>query len=107
MNYDEIIKRLDDYAALPRGWNTYDAHPMSAEAIEEATRIVARFIGEGPLPTNVLPCPKRHVSLEWEDSDTGFFLSITCTGSGTGYYEAECMLDGLRRRFGERPTEDA
>ncbi len=66
------LERLEEFARLPEDWDSYDAAPISAIAIDRARELAAEIISRHALSIrpvgyafDVLPTPDGGVQLEW------------------------------------------
>ncbi len=79
--YQEAAQRLDAFALLPAGWDTYDAKPIAA-AIHEARRLLAAVAQqfadqtERAKPFFVAPLPYGGVQIEWRRPKTEIEVEI-------------------------------
>lgn len=95
--FPAAMQRLNEFAALTAGWDTYRAAPIAATAIAEArsflSALARRFAGQTDIakPFFLSPLPYGGVQIEWHrpnqeieieiDSD-GHFGYLLITGQG-------------------------
>jgi hypothetical protein len=72
MNWDDIIKKLDEYEDGKSGCEDYGLEPPSKAAIKEARRYVASKPVNPPM--RICPDGDGGITMEWENS-TGFFTA--------------------------------
>ncbi|MGI8857570.1 MAG: hypothetical protein ACR2JW_17690 [Thermomicrobiales bacterium] len=84
--YPEAARRLDEFATLPPGWDTYDAQPIAARALDEARRLLAavgrRLNGRAMIarPFFVAPLPYGGVQIEWRRAENEIEVEIAPDG---------------------------
>ncbi|MHB8646742.1 MAG: hypothetical protein ACYDAR_13210 [Thermomicrobiales bacterium] len=80
--YLEATQRLDEFAMLHSGWDTYDAKPIAATAIHEARQLLAavarQFAGQpdSAKPFFVAPLPYGGVQIEWRRANKEIEVEI-------------------------------
>ena len=66
---------------LPRGWNSYDAEPVSVAAFEQATEFLTTYLVEGVADPVVVPTVRGGVQLEWHRHGVDVEVEISPDGS--------------------------
>ena len=79
---EEVTARetLRSYAALPPGWNSYGARPITAAAIDEATGILDYLEALEIAPPMPGPTNTGGVSLRWERGSRELCIEIPPEG---------------------------
>jgi hypothetical protein len=70
MTHEQLF---DELRALQKGWDSYDADPISEAAIRSAKEFLSRM--------DITPCNDGGVQLEWHTH--GFDLELTFHADGT------------------------
>jgi len=84
--YLEAARRLNEFATLPSGWDTYEAKPIAATAIHEARRFLAavarRFAGQTDIakPFFLAPLPYGGIQIEWCHPNKEIEIEVTPDG---------------------------
>jgi hypothetical protein len=105
LNWQEVLLReIISLQKLNRGWDSYDAPPISLDAMEFASIVLYNIMQpHTPLP-QVVPTSVGGVQLEWHER--GIDLEIHVTGS----YEGEIWYEDHRRSraepFSDEMTND-
>lgn len=66
---------------LPRGWNSYDAEPVSDAAFEQATEFLTMYLVEGVAYPVLVPTVRGGVQLEWHRQGVDVEVEISPDGS--------------------------
>ena len=66
---------------LPRGWNSYDAEPVSVAAFEQATEFLTTYLVEGVADPVLVPTVRGGVQLEWHRQGVDVEVEISPDGS--------------------------
>lgn len=80
--YREAAQRLDAFALLSAGWDTYNAKPIASAAIYEARRLLAAVAQqftdqtESAKPFFVAPLSYGGVQIEWRRPKAGIEVEI-------------------------------
>jgi hypothetical protein len=84
------VSRIDAFADLPAGWDSYGARPITREAADISRAILYRLheaaLERGTIalaPYHVAPSPDGGVAIEWRRDGRSIELWITPTGSLT------------------------
>lgn len=108
--YQRAAQRLNAFALLPSGWDTYDAKPIAATAIHEARKLLAavarRFVSHPDIaePFFVAPLPYGGVQIEWRRLGKEMEVEIAPDGR-FGYLLT--TGEGENRTFEEKDTVSA
>ena len=88
---ESAIRRLQEIASLPQGWDSYGSRPPTGHAVRAAMEVLAE-VGDSalPEPVNVAPVSGGGVQLEWEQNGREFELEILPDGRA----EALVIEDG-------------
>lgn len=70
------VEALIDLLALPPGWNSYSAKPITAENAKTTIRILASLLDEKILPPTVVPRVKGNIQLEWHTKNVDIEVYI-------------------------------
>ena len=71
--------RVDSFAALKQGWDSYGASPVTPEAIEKAKTLV-RIWGEREPQPSIAPLCDGGISFDWDEDGHWLILDIPATG---------------------------
>lgn len=84
---DELVQKIESFADLEEGWDSYGADPISTEAIESAKRLLFQLTEDHRLPDGVSPNTGGGVDLFWIDQtvQTPDLYIDTDQGSRYGY----------------------
>ena len=82
LNESEYQARLDDYAGLKEGWNSYDAAPITPEAIATARRFSPDHC---PIAFWPVPTPHGGIQIEIHQEGYDFEIEILPDGQRFGY----------------------
>lgn len=108
--FPAATQRLNEFARLIPGWDTYDAQPIAAAAIYEARKLLAaiavRFAHRNgdAAPFFVAPLPYGGVQLEWRHLGRDVEAEIGPDGS---FSYLIASGEGMSRLFDERDTASA
>jgi hypothetical protein len=82
-----IYERIDEFRRLPANWDSYDANPISAVAVEHARLIALAAIRENAFDTNsdsyslrAFPLAEGGIQLEWESSHAYLEVEVGSDG---------------------------
>ena len=82
------VSRIDAFANLPAGWDSYDARPITREAVDASRSILYRLhdaaLDRGTIalaPYHAAPSPDGGVAIEWRRDGRSIELWITPSGS--------------------------
>lgn len=110
--YREAAQRLDAFAMLSAGWDTYDAKPITPTAIQEARRLLAavgRRLADQTgraKPFFVAPLPYGGVQIEWRRPNKEIEIEVEIADDGRfGYLLTTSM--GENRTFEESDNVSA
>jgi hypothetical protein len=101
---EPALERLIALADLKRGWDSYDAEPISPIAVATARGLLMLVVGEvrhhiaSPVRLHVLPLADGGVQLEWLTADASLEIEVRSDGT-LGYLMAKRDADEL---VGER-----
>jgi hypothetical protein len=99
-----LFERLEQFAKLKAGWDSYDAVSIAGEAIDRAARLLrlvsgfAWLVGHSALPFAVTPSPDGGVQVEWRRPNAEIEVQINPDGT-FGYLHIEKSETG--RQFDE------
>lgn len=102
--FPTAMQRLNEFARLDRGWDTYSAEPIAPAAIDGARKLLAgvaaRFAhrSERATPFFVAPLPYGGVQLEWRRPSRE--IEVEIGPDGTLSY-LSTFGQGTSRRFDE------
>ena len=85
----EAVRRAAALTVLPRGWNSYDARPVSPEAVRHVAAFIEDAIAEIPdlAAPAVIPTVRGGIQLEW--SRRGIEVEIGFDAGGPDSWSAE------------------
>lgn len=67
MNYPEALAKINGFAALTqKGWDSYNAEPVSQIAINTAIALAGTCDRAGQMPDDIVPTPKGGVQFEYK-----------------------------------------
>ena len=101
-----VIERVAELVALPGGWNSYDASPVSATAMHRTLEFLLEHVTPGVDRPDVVPTVRGGLQLEWHnngldveveiasDGPVSLFMEDTTTGETT-----EMKLIGNEQRM--------
>lgn len=101
-----VIERVAELVALPGGWNSYDASPVSATALHRTLEFLLEHVTPGVDRPDVVPTVRGGLQLEWHnngldveveiasDGPVSLFMEDTTTGETT-----EMKLIGNEQRM--------
>lgn len=98
MHVGSMFKSLAQQCSQ-RGWDGFEAEPVSRSAIDNAWRLVSVLPYGFPMPA-VGAEPDGHVTLEWY-SNPSRLLSVSVGSEGDLHYAA--LLGGTARQYGTEP----
>lgn len=107
LSWDEALGRLEELSRLPANWDSYDADPISKNALDRARELLLTLraaleesLGDAFIPVNIAPIADGGVQLEWEQG--GSYLEVELsTESEIGYLQAEGGKTNRRSWSGE------
>ena len=100
---DELDEILQDCSS--RGWDGYDAEPVSVESAAVAQEFLDLLPDNSQVP-NLVPEPNGEIALEWRTGDQKYF-SVSMSGNClvyTGIFGGFCKKYGEERFFGKIPA---
>lgn len=81
------------------GWDGGDAQPVTAEVVEEATRLVSQLLSQWmPLP-DIAPSPDGSIGMEWWNANARVFVDVCPEGLTRIYYNP-----GIGNHYEEETT---
>jgi hypothetical protein len=95
---EPALERLDALSALERGWDSYDAEPISSIALATARGLLILIAGEirhhisSPVRLHAMPLADGGVQLEWLTANASLEIEIQSDGT-LGYLMAESVGD--------------
>ncbi len=108
--FPEATRRLNEFAMLPSGWDTYDAKPIAATAIHEARELLAAVArrcanqADAAIPFFLAPLPYGGIQIEWRRPNKEIEVEIGPDGR-FGYLRT--TGEGEHRTFEERDNVSA
>ncbi|MCF0224552.1 MAG: hypothetical protein HUK20_09795 [Fibrobacter sp.] len=93
IEYNHSMKVLNSFAELERGWDGYDAEPISSTSIGVTERLLSAM--------SIVP----GLIVGWDVSPTGRGTVQIEKTTANGYFEIELFADGLFSCYGERSGE--
>lgn len=108
--FPEATRRLNEFAMLPSGWDTYDAKPIAAIAIHEARQLLAAVARrcanqtDAAIPFFLAPLPYGGIQIEWRRPNKEIEVEIGPDGR-FGYLRT--TGEGEHRTFEERDNVSA
>lgn len=63
--FDTVLERLEQFLELPRGWDAYDAAPVSLEAAQTVLTVLALISDRSTPEPTLVPLPSGGVQIEW------------------------------------------
>ena len=75
------LERAIELLQLPRGWNSYDAEPVSYAAFEQTVEFLTTYLVEGIAGPALVPTVRGGVQLEWHRRGVDIEVEISPDGS--------------------------
>ena len=86
-----VIKRVAQLMALPRGWNSYDASPVSDSALRRTVEFLVEYVAVGfDLPV-VVPTVHGGLQLEWHCNGVDIEVEVASDGHVAYFAEDDTM----------------
>lgn len=82
-----VIQRAAELALLPRGWNSYDASPVSGTALHRTLEFLLEYVASGVDHPAVVPTVRGGLQLEWHDNGVDVEVEMTPEGSVSFFAE--------------------
>lgn len=82
-----VIQRAAELARLPRGWNSYDASPISAAVLQRTLGFLLEYVASGVDHPALVPTVRGGLQLEWHDNGVDVEVEITPDGSVSFFAE--------------------
>lgn len=79
---DDLLSRLDEFAAIESDWDSYGADPISPAAVTLARAFLVA-LGARFAPDNVAPIADGGIQMEWRGAGRNMQIEITATGEMT------------------------
>ncbi len=83
MDVDGLLEKLKEFARLKPGWDGYGGHPIHADVLRDARRLIVVELPVGYSPC-LLPCSSGNIQFEWEVD--GRELELEIERGGKGHY---------------------
>ena len=83
------IRQASELVQLPRGWNSYDAKPVSSEAVRKAIAFLVDAASSIPdvVAPAVVPTVRGGLQLEWHRQGVDLEIEFDPSGSPSWYAE--------------------
>lgn len=83
----EAVRQAAALTVLPKGWNSYDARPVSPEAVRHAAVFIEDAIAEIPdlAAPAVIPTVRGGIQLEWHRRGVEVEIGFDAAGPGSWY----------------------
>ena len=78
MTVEELLEKIEEFAALEDGWDSYGARPITKQAID-AAKLAA--VSMSPTPDWIVPTSKGGIQFEWYLSSVEMELEFYPNGS--------------------------
>lgn len=75
-----VIQRAAELALLPRGWNSYDASPVSGTALHRTLEFLLEYVASGVDRPVVVPTVRGGLQLEWHNNGVDVEVEMTPEG---------------------------
>lgn len=75
-----VIQRAAELAALPRGWNSYDARPVSAKALHGAIEFLLEYAAPDVDRPALVPTVRGGLQLEWHNNGLDVEVEVAPDG---------------------------
>lgn len=82
-----VIQRAIELTMLPRGWNSYDASPVSETALHRTLEFLLEYVTSGVDRPAVVPTARGGLQLEWHDNGVDVEVEMTPEGPVTFFAE--------------------
>ena len=94
-----VIERIAELMALPDGWNSYDASPVSEAALRRTIEFLLEHVAEGVDLPVVVPTVRGGLQLEWHGNGVDVEVDVGWDG------QVSCLAGNAEGGMTEEPVE--
>lgn len=85
-----MVEKINKLLALPRGWDSYRAEPITVEAAVAMLQILVCVMDRNSLPPQLFPLPDGGLQAEWHVSGSSVEIGVSGDGqSGSALTDGE------------------
>ena len=82
-----VMERLAELMSMPRGWNSYDANPISGTALRRTIEFLLEHVAFGIDHPAVVPTIRGGLQLEWHNNGLDIEVEVAPDGPVTFFVE--------------------